>query len=158
MTAKSDFNAEEWSAVLAAPPAAGMRIAIASRGGTFRESIAIGRAYEEARKEQGASEILDEIVSEQPSLDPKAVDDPSNPVPSLMRQLDEGVATLARHAEPADVDAYKQFILGIAGRVAAAKKEGGVLGIGGKEISDAEQAALDEIAAALGVEPSGDGA
>jgi hypothetical protein len=156
VTAKADFNAEEWSTVLAAPPAAGMRVAIASRGGTFRESIAMGHAYEDARKEQGASEILDEIVSEQPSLDPKAVEDPSNPAPSLMRQLDEGVATLARHAEPADVDAYKQFILDLARRVASAKKEGGVLGIGGKEISEDEQAALDEIAAALGLEASGD--
>ena len=74
-----------------------------------------------------------------------------------MRQLDEGVATLARHAEPADVDAYKQFILDLAHRVASAKKEGGVLGIGGKEVSEAEQAALDEISTALGIETDGSG-
>jgi len=154
MTEKADFNAEEWSQVLAGPPAAGMRVVIAERGGTIRESLAIGHAYEDARKEQGSSAILDEIVSDQPSLDPKQVEDPSNPGPSLMKELREAVETLERHAEPDDVDAYKRFIVDLAQRVASAKKEGGVLGIGGKPISDKEQAALDEIASTLGVEPA----
>jgi hypothetical protein len=38
----------------------------------------------------------------------------------------------------------------LADTVARAHKEGGVLGIGGKEVSESEQAALDEIAAVLG--------
>jgi hypothetical protein len=151
MASKADFNAEEWSQVLGGPPAAGMRVAIAERGGMIRESIAMGRAYEDARKEHGASELLDAIVADPPSLDPKSVDDPANPGPALMQQLREAVETLERHAEPDDVDGYKRFILDLARRVASAKKEGGVLGIGGKEISDSEQAALDEIAATLGI-------
>ncbi len=52
------------------------------------------------------------------------------------------------------MNAYKQFVVDLAQRVASAKKEGGVLGIGGKEISDSEQAALDEIASTLDVRPS----
>ena len=39
--------------------------------------------------------------------------------------------------------------------VAGAHKEGGFLGIGGKQISDAENQALDEISSALGTPPAG---
>jgi hypothetical protein len=38
--------------------------------------------------------------------------------------------------------------------VASAHKEGGFLGLGGKEISDAENQALDEISAAVGPPPA----
>jgi len=37
--------------------------------------------------------------------------------------------------------------------VAGAHKEGGFLGIGGKEVSDAENEALDELSMALGPPP-----
>jgi hypothetical protein len=55
MTRKADFNAEEWSLVLEGPPVAGMIVAAAHRGGTFREAISMGKAYQEAQKEQSAS-------------------------------------------------------------------------------------------------------
>jgi hypothetical protein len=42
----------------------------------------------------------------------------------------------------------------VAQAVARAHKEGGFLGIGGKEISDAENQALDEISTALGTPPA----
>jgi hypothetical protein len=42
----------------------------------------------------------------------------------------------------------------VAQTVASAHKEGGFLGIGGKEISDAENQALDEISASLGAPPA----
>jgi hypothetical protein len=38
--------------------------------------------------------------------------------------------------------------------VAGAHKEGGFLGIGGKQISDAENQALDELSIALGSPPA----
>ncbi len=43
-------------------------------------------------------------------------------------------------------------MLTVAERAAERTKSGGVLGIGGERVSDAERAALDELAAALGVE------
>jgi hypothetical protein len=42
----------------------------------------------------------------------------------------------------------------VAQAVAGAHKEGGFLGIGGKQISDAENQALDEISTALGPPPA----
>jgi hypothetical protein len=69
MTRKSDFSAEEWQLILEAPPSAGMIVVTAQRGGTFRETIAMAKAYAEARQQHGESELLDEIVSVKPERD-----------------------------------------------------------------------------------------
>ncbi|HEX3567326.1 MAG TPA: hypothetical protein VHU17_18325, partial [Acidimicrobiales bacterium] len=69
MTTKSDFSTEEWQLVLEAPPSAGMIVVTAQRGGTFRESIALAKAYVEARKQHGESQLLDEIVAAKPERD-----------------------------------------------------------------------------------------
>jgi hypothetical protein len=45
------------------------------------------------------------------------------------------------------VNAYKRFVYSVAEAVAHAHREGGFLGFGGSEVSEREQAALDEIAA-----------
>src|SRR5881394_3005612 len=69
MTGKADFTPEEWQVVLEGPPSAGMIVVTAQRGGTFRETIAMAKAYVEARKQHGESELLDEIVSAKPEID-----------------------------------------------------------------------------------------
>ena len=69
MTGKGNFTEQEWDAVLQGPPAAGTIVATASKGGTFKESFAIAKAYAEARQEHGASELLDAIVSAKPKVD-----------------------------------------------------------------------------------------
>ena len=69
MTAKSDFSTEEWQRILEAPPSAGMIVVTAQRGGTFRETIAMAKAYTEARRQHGESELLDEIVAAKPERD-----------------------------------------------------------------------------------------
>ena len=52
-------------------------------------------------------------------------------------------------ATPEEAEEYRQFILRLADVVARARKEGGVLGIGGKEVSPEEQAALDKLSTTL---------
>ena len=66
----------------------------------------------------------------------------------------EAVEVVEQKATPEEVEAYKRFVLEVAKAVATAHKEGAVLGIGGKQVSDQEQAAIDEIAATLGVSSS----
>jgi hypothetical protein len=58
MTAKAGCNAEEWSTLVEAPLFCAMQVTTAERGGTFRESMAVARAYAEVRKHQGESELL----------------------------------------------------------------------------------------------------
>ena len=56
---------------------------------------------------------------------------------------------LDEKAAPEDVQAYKEFVLSVGRAAAEAHKEGGFIGIGGKPVSDEEQAALDEIRGVL---------
>jgi hypothetical protein len=70
-----------------------------------------------------------------------------------LERVREAVALLESKATLEEVDAYKQFTLSVAQRAAEADKSGGVLGIGGERVSDAEREALRELAEALGTEP-----
>jgi hypothetical protein len=147
MTTKADFNAEEWSTIVEGPLMAGMRVVAAERGGTIRESIAIGKVYNEARQRaQGESELLDALVASPPGIDPQRLQQQGGgDVASVATErVREAVALLAEKA-PDDADAYREFVLSVAQAAAEAHKEGGFVGIGGKPISDAEQAALDEL-------------
>src|SRR6185436_13243419 len=69
MTGQADFTAEEWKEVLDGPPSAALVVALAQRGGSFRESFSIAKSYTEARQAHGDSQLLDEIVSVKPHID-----------------------------------------------------------------------------------------
>jgi hypothetical protein len=143
MTTKSEFSAEEWQLILEAPPSAGMIVVTAQRGGMFRETIAMAKAYTEARQQHGESELLDEIVSAKPERDHTHYNSADELKQHALQHVRDSAELLARKATPVEVDEYRQFILNLTHRVATAHREDG------KEISEAEQAAIDEIAAAL---------
>lgn len=150
MTKKADFNAEEWSTIVEAPLLAGMRVIAASRGGTIRESIAMSKTYSQARQQQGHSELLDELVASPPSIDSERVRASGDVATASTQRLRDAVALLEAKAAPEETEAYKSFVLSLAQTAANAHREGGFLGVGGKQVSDEEQAALDDIAATLG--------
>lgn len=148
MTEKSAFNAEEWSKVTQGPALAALTVIAADRGGTIRESLSLGRAYAEARR--GGDGLLEEVVSSAPQLDPSEVGSREQLGERAKAGLREAVGLLEQKATPEEVEAYRRFVLDVADTVAHAHKEGGFLGIGGKEVSDSERAVLDELAATLG--------
>jgi hypothetical protein len=144
VTGRSDFTDEEWGLVIEAPPLAGMVVATAARGGIFRESIAMGKAYAEARKQHGQSELLDDIASAKPKLDHKRFSSQEELKQHGLERIRAAVALLEGKASPDEVEAYRGFVLALAERVAAAHREEGVA------VSDAERAAIAEIASAAG--------
>lgn len=149
MTKKADFNADEWSTVVEGPLLAGMRVVTAARGGTIRESLAMGKTYTQARHQHGKSELLDDLVSAPPAMDPSRVRSAGDIGVVSTERLREAVALLEQKASPEEVDAYKRFVLTLAEAAANAHREGGFLGVGGQQVSEEEQAALDELAATL---------
>jgi hypothetical protein len=151
MTGKSDFTAEEWKLVLEGPPTAGLLVVTAQRGGSFRETISMAKAYTEARKHHGESELLDEIVSTKPEVDRTRFHSAEELRGHGLQHLRDAVALLDQKAAPEEVEDYKRFTLNLAERVASAHREG-FLGLSGERVSGAEQAAIDEIAATLGVD------
>ncbi|HEX4219967.1 MAG TPA: hypothetical protein VHZ02_16435 [Acidimicrobiales bacterium] len=143
MTTKSDFSTDEWQLVLEAPPSAGMVVVTAQRGGTFRESIAMAKAYVEARQQHGESELLDEIVAAKPERDHTHYHSPEELKRHALQHIRDSVALLEGKATPAEVDEYRRFIVTLTHAVASAHREHG------RDVSEAEQGALDEITAAL---------
>jgi hypothetical protein len=155
VTTKADFNAEDWSTVVDGPLYAGLRVIAADRGGTLRESMAMGRVYQEARAKQGTSPLLDELVKSPPAIDPERLKEAGGDLSAVTTEhLRKAMSILASMATPDEADAYKTFVMTVAQAVAGAHKEGGFLGIGGTRISEAEDQALDEISLALGTPPT----
>lgn len=144
MTAPSDFTEAEWKTVLEGPPTAGMIIVFAQRGGTFRETLAIGKAYAEARQQHGASELLDAIANAKPEVDRSRVGSLEEFKAHGLDRLREATALVEQKATPQELEDYRKFVLGLAERVASAHREDGV------DVSPPEQAAIGEIEAALG--------
>jgi hypothetical protein len=139
---KTDFSPEEWKQIVEAPTVAGMIVLTAAGGGTFKETFALARAYTEARKQHGASQLLDEIVAEKPGFDRHRYRSTQELHDAGLQHLGQ-TGNLLRAKAPEDLPAYTEFVLGTATKVAAAHEEDG------REVSPPEQAALDEIRARL---------
>jgi hypothetical protein len=148
MTTKEAFSAEEWKQVLEGPPSAGMIVITASKGGMFRETFAMSKAYVEARSQHGESELLDEIVATKPGMDHTRYHSPQEMKASGLQHLREAIAVLGAKATSDEVDGYRRFVLSLAHKVAAAHREGG------ESESPSETEAIQEIAAALGASAS----
>jgi hypothetical protein len=141
---KAQFTEQEWDQVLSGPPMAGMVTAMADHGGMLRETFAIAKAYGEARRQHGKSELLDEIVSAKPERDHTRFHSYDELKRHVVQLLQDAVAILERKATLDEVDDYRQFILTLSRRVAERHKEDGA------QVSPAEQRTIDDLAAALG--------
>jgi hypothetical protein len=145
MTTKADFTTEEWDLLLEAPPSAGIIVVTAQRGGTLRETVAMAKAYTEARRSHGASELLDEIVAAKPERDHTRYHSFDELRQHGLQHLRDAVSLLEQKATPGEVEDYRQFIITLANRVADAHREHG------HAVSDAERAAIQDISSNLGV-------
>jgi hypothetical protein len=144
MTTKAAFSPEEWKVVLEGPPTAGMIVITAARGGMFRETVAMSKAYTETRAEHGDSELLDEIVAAKPQMDHTRYHSAEELRDNGLRHLRDAVALVDSKATAQEGDDYRRFVLTLAGKVAAAHKEAG------QSVSPAEAEAIQQITAALG--------
>jgi len=144
MTTKAAFSPDEWKVVLEGPPSAGLIVITAARGGMFRETIAMTKAYTEARAQHGESELLDEIVAAKPELDHTRYHSPEELRENGLAHLRSAVALVQDKATAEELDGYRRFVLTLADKVAAAHREGG------QDVSPAEADAVRQITAALG--------
>lgn len=144
MTNKADFTEEEWDLLREGPPAAGLVVSAAERGGTFREALSIAKEYAETVKEHGGTELIDEIAAARPEVDRTRHANYEELKAYTLAKLGEAVSLLEAKATPEEVDGYRRFVVAVAERVAGAKKEGD------EPVSGAEQGAVDEIRATVG--------
>lgn len=103
----------------------------------------MAKAYVEARQQHGKSELLDDIVAAKPERDHTHYHSLGDLKQAGLEHLRESVLLLEDKATPEEVDEYRRFIVTLSQRVAAAHREHG------KDVSEAEQAAINDITAAL---------
>ncbi len=146
MTGKADFSEAEWDTVREGPTSAGMIVMNAERGGSFREAFAMAKVYAEARSEHGESELLDEITAHRPEVDHTRAHSHEELEQHGLARIGEALALVDGKASAEEAAAYRQFVLTVGRRVAAAKKEKG----SEDGVTGHEQRVLDEIESALG--------
>ena len=143
MTTKAAFSPEEWTTLLVGPPVAGMIVVTAASGGMFRETLAMSKAYVEARQLHGQSELLDEIVAAKPKADHTRYHSVDELRDHGLQHLRDAVALLQSKATAEEVDGYRRFVVAVANKVAAAHREDG------QDVSPPETVAIQQITAAL---------
>src|SRR5207244_9076464 len=124
MTAKTDFTDEEWTTILQGPPSAGMYVALSERGGSIRESFSMAKAYTEAQRQPGGSQLIDEIVTTKPEVDKTRLPSHEAMEAHLLENVGKALELLKAKAEPTEVEEYGRFIVALAERVAEAHREG----------------------------------
>ena len=148
MTTQAAFTPEEWKVVLEGPSTAGMIVITSAHGGTFRETIAMSKAYTEARGQHGESELLDEIVSAKPMVDHTMYHSPEELRDQGLAHIRDAMALLESKATAEERDDYRRFVHTLANEVAAAHREHG------QSVSPEEANAIKQITTALGPEGS----
>jgi hypothetical protein len=160
MDIKDQLTAEQFKAIFNGPFAAAAFVSTASGGGfeMVSELLSAGKfvgAQLKSADESGYGELVDGLLTDlrtMPKEEAKAATiqyQGKDPIALRAQARQAVVEAGAVVAGMAGADGYKKWILDIA-RTVAATKTGGFLGIGAKSVVDEqEQAALDELAAAL---------
>jgi len=120
-----------------------MIVATAARGGMIRESIAMSKAYVEARSQHGESELLDEIIAAKPAIDHTKFRSAGELRDNGLENIRAAARLLDSKATAEETDGYRRFVLELANKVAAAHREEG------SGVSPGEAKAIEEIATAL---------
>lgn len=129
--------------------------------GLVKEGFAASSALARAKTDAAASELIKAVVADFDTAEGRTVARDglksrlggSRPADLKTTAIDSlrQVSALLDAKAPEDAAVFKAWLADIARRVAEASKEGGFLGFGGVQVSDAEKATLSEIAIALNV-------
>jgi hypothetical protein len=156
MSNPTDYSPEEWKVICSAPMMAGLLISMSDMSGPIgiaKEAMAVVktvtqtatassseliRSVAEAIKAQGARPDVSELRTE-----PTAVR-------AILIDHCKQAAQLVQQKSPLESEEYREWLVSLAKRTADASKEGGFLGMGGT-VSEAENLAVRDLAAALGV-------
>lgn len=155
---RAQFSDEEWNTLTNVPALASyavMSAAWSSPRGIEQEMNALALVISETAAADDADTLVGLVsrnITNPDSLNDMGITREN--VNEMMRDASlDALKILNARATHAESVAYKKFVCDAATRVAQATKDGGMLGIGGKPISDAEKRALDLIAAALAYQP-----
>ena len=163
MATKANFTADEWKTIVISPMLAGMAVTLAEPSGlwgTMKEGLASGQALLDAKKDAGANELAKAIAGDwetgegrndardglRTQLSGKSPTEMKQQILTVLTQVGKIIDAKA----PSEAPAFKSWLTNVAQKAAEASTEGGFMGFGGVQVSDAEKASLTDVAKALG--------
>jgi len=162
MSKQDDYSPEEWQSITSAPVMAGLLISLSDVSGPVgmtKEAIAVAKAVTDSASQTG-TELLAAIAITwktqvtKPNF-PELPRDTPDAARNAALELCKKAADIVSQKSPTEADEYKKWLVSLARKAAEAAKEGGFLGFGGTLVSDAETAAINSLASALGVSEKG---
>ena len=153
MTTKSDFSEDEWTRIVRAPFVAGVAITLADPGGPIEAAKETMATLKSATNPPSREQLLAEVALEiqaltQARTNPLKGYKPTEggaPGPQVLEELRSVQAIVAARATPEETTAFGQWLLATAQAAADAAKDGGFMGFGAKQVSEGEQAMLDQV-------------
>ena len=157
MTAKTDFDEQEWARIVRAPFVAGAAITLADPGGPIeaaKESMAtLQAATNPPSREQLLTDVaLDLQAMVQERQNPLKSFKPDRSAPAGDQVVDElrSVQQLvATKAEPEEAEAFGRWMVEVAQAAADAAKEGGFMGFRAEQVSEREETMIEQVRAAV---------
>jgi hypothetical protein len=157
VTTKSDFPEEEWTRIVRAPFVAGLAISLADPGGPIeaaKETMATIKAVTNPpSREQLLAEVALEVQAmTQQRQNPLKGYKPSKgeaPGKQILDELRAVQVMVAAKATPEETAAFGRWLFATAQAAADAAKEGGFMGFGAQQVSQREQAMLDQVREAV---------
>lgn len=158
MAGKSDFTAEEWKTIVAAPPMIGLAVACASLNGPWgvmKEMLSMGMAMAEMLQKGASNPLIADLAADLKNRQTKPESPPNLQDPEIctdiaLKHIRAVNELLDRKAKGDDADDFKKWLLEVGKRVAESANEGGIFGFGGERVSESEKNVLRQIAFALG--------
>lgn len=163
MTTRANYTAEEWELLRKAPLIMAAAVIVSDLSGSIgvaREFLSMAQAVEETGQRHDTNQLVAALVADlqAPAVahaeETEDLTDISEARAKALVETREIAQLLARIAPADEAVGFKRWMLSIAIRVSEAAREGGVLGIGSKLVSEKETAMIDELAGVLGVESS----
>ena len=149
-----NFTDHQWQRLVEAGPQIALAVA-ASAGSAGQSETELGaflRLVDEAADGSEHAPLLGQLAAA--SRDKVAsgmlTGNADDAIPDGIQAAREAGAILAVAADEADARSIRQWLLQVAHVTAAAAREGGVLGIGGKDVSDRERETMASVADGLG--------
>jgi hypothetical protein len=158
MTTRTDFTEDEWSRIVRAPFVAGMAISLADPGGPIeatKETMAtLKTATNPPSREQLLAEVALEIQAmtqqkQSPLGGYRPTTDGAHWGEQVIEELRAVQALVAAKATPDEAAAFGRWMVAAAQAAADAAKEGGFMGFGAQQVSEREEAMLDQVRAAV---------
>jgi membrane-bound lytic murein transglycosylase B len=164
MANKQNFEPDEWTRILESTMLAGMAVSAAEPSGLWgalKEAFASSSALAAAKSNAGSNELVKAVVAEFETKEGRAavqealrqrLAGAAKPADAVQRSLANlrDVSTILDAKAPQDAPGFKAWLQAISKNVSEASSEGGFLGIGGVQVSDAEKATLADVSKALG--------